>query len=116
MNVFTTMASSRPAQILLVSYDLKTAGWNYTPFYEALKQQGAWWHYLTATWLVATNKSPQEVYTALGQFLSKQDLILIAPITRPYWGYLPKDAWDWIEKNLSSGFPSNPLALTPPPP
>lgn len=88
--------------VLLVTYDLKTPTWNYSPFYEALKQQGPWWHYLTSTWLIATAKAPQEVYSALAALLSQPDSVLIVPITRPYWGILPKDAWDWIDKNLPS--------------
>jgi hypothetical protein len=82
--------------ILLVTYDLKTPGRTYGPFYEALKAQGSWWHYLTTTWLLDTEHQPQEVYDALGQHLSKLDRILVIRVTNSYQGYLPKDAWDWI--------------------
>ena len=99
--------------VLLVSYDLKTPGWNYGPFYEALKLQGPWWHYLSTTWLIATAKNPQQVHAALAHLLTPQDLILIVPITRPYWGSLPKDAWDWIEKNIPKPLL---LGIPPPPP
>jgi hypothetical protein len=94
------LGSPLAARVLLVTYDLKTPGRNYTPFYEALKQQGAWWHYIASTWLVVTSKTPEEAYQALGPHLSIQDSILIVPITRPYWGFLPQAAWDWLEQNL----------------
>jgi hypothetical protein len=87
-------------QVLLVTYDLKTPGKNYTPFYEALKLQGPWWHYLTSTWLIVTTKSSQDVYLSIASNLTVQDFVLVIPVTRPYWGYLPKEAWDWIDKNI----------------
>jgi len=87
-------------QVLLVTYDLKTQGKIYTPFYEALKQQGQWWHYIASTWLIATTKTPQEVYAAVAPHLTVSDFILVVPIKRPYYGFLPKDAWDWMESNL----------------
>src|SRR5438046_2876630 len=89
-----------PSRVLLVTYDLKTPGKVYTQFYEALKEQGAWWRYLAATWLIATSKTPHEVYSALAPHLSTSHSILIIAVTRPYFGYLPKDAWYWIESHV----------------
>jgi hypothetical protein len=86
--------------VLLVTYDLKTPMKSYTPFYEALKRQGSWWHYLSSTWLVATTKTPQEVYSALAPHLTVRDFILITRITKPLWGFLPKDAWNWINQHV----------------
>ena len=91
---------AKPTRVLLVTYDLKTAGKNYAPFYEALKNQGTWWHYLSSTWLIKTTKTHIEVYNAIAPHITIRDHVLIVPITRPYWGLLPKDAWDWINKHL----------------
>jgi hypothetical protein len=88
------------AQVLLVTYDLKTSGWNYTEFYNALKAQGAWWHYLSNSWLIATSSTPDQVYHALASHLPTQDLILVLPVKKPAFGWLPKDAWDWINANV----------------
>lgn len=85
--------------VLIVTYDLKTPGKNYAPFYEELKRQGEWWHYLTSTWLISTEKSPNQVHQALGPHLSTLDMILVAPVTSPFWGWLPKDAWAWMRKH-----------------
>ena len=92
-------------QVLLITYDLKTPGKDYTPFFEALKKQGEWWHYLTNTWLIATGKSAKEVQSALGPHLTIKDFILIVPFSSGYFGYLPRDAWDWIAKH--GGVPSS---------
>lgn len=87
-------------EVLLITYDLKTPGRVYTSFFETLKHQGQWWHYLSSTWLIASTKTPQEVYSAIAPHLTMNDFVLIVPITRPYHGFLPKEAWEWIEKNL----------------
>lgn len=89
---------ARPKRILVISYDLKTPGRNYAPFYEALKKQGVWWHYLTSTWLISTTKTPKEVQAELGKHLTVQDSILIVTMTSPYQGFLPKAAWEWIQQ------------------
>lgn len=88
-------------QVLLITYDLKTPGKIYTNFYDAIKTQGIWWHYLSTTWLVETTRSSQEVYNNLSPHLGGSDLILIIEISANYWGTLPKDAWDWISQHLS---------------
>ena len=71
--------------ILLVTYDLK-AKRDYTAFYEAIKQQGVWWHYLSSTWLLSTSKSPEEVMLAIRSDMDKQDYLLIAPLGSPRQG------------------------------
>lgn len=83
--------------ILLITYDLKTPGRDYTPFYNALRNQGEWWHFLSSTWLVHTAKSARQVYNELGPHLSVKDFVLVVPIQRGYWGYLPTEAWEWIK-------------------
>ena len=84
--------------ILFVSYDLKSAR-DYTPFYEALKQQGSWWHYLASTWLISTDKSPTQVAEAVRPFMDSPDFLLVAEMGKLHQGYLPKSAWDWIEEH-----------------
>jgi hypothetical protein len=86
--------------ILLVTYDLKTSGHNYAAFYEALKGQGVWWHYLASTWLLHTNQNPRQVYDAVVPKITVNDRLLIIEVTAQYWGYLPQEAWDWIKQRL----------------
>jgi hypothetical protein len=89
-----------PLQVLLVTYDLKSPGWNYEPFYSALRDQGKWLHYITATWLIATPNTPEGVYNAIGPHLTTKDFVLILPVGRPAFGFLPQEAWDWINSNV----------------
>src|SRR6202022_1443612 len=83
-----------PQRVLLVTYDLRTPSHNYAPFYEALKMQGTWWHYISSTWLIATTKQPTELYNSVVSHITTNDALLVVPIVRPYYGYLSKDAWD----------------------
>ena len=86
--------------ILLVTYDLKTSGKNYTPLYDALKAQGKWWHYLASTWLLDTERSPKDVYDVLAPHIATKDSLMVIQVVAPYWGYLPKKAWEWIQKRI----------------
>jgi hypothetical protein len=85
--------------IFLITYDLKIAK-DYTPFYEALKAQGPWWHYITSTWIVDTQKTPDEILQAVRPHLSTQDFVLIIEVGLRHQGLLPKDAWDWINSRI----------------
>src|SRR4029077_4584924 len=73
---------------------------DYASFYATLGQQGNWWHYLSSTWLLSTNKSPQEIAEALQPHLDPNDSILVTEIGSGarYAGLLPEPAWKWIEE------------------
>ena len=82
----------------LITYTLKTQNWNYTGFYSALQSLGHWWHYLDSTWIIKnTTYTPQQMYNILAPHISVQDSILIIEIVSANkHGFLPKDAWDWL--------------------
>jgi CRISPR/Cas system-associated endoribonuclease Cas2 len=85
--------------IVLVTYDLKKTGHDYKPFFEALKNQGNWWHYLAATWLIDTKKEPQEISKALHPFMDDNDNLFIVEITNNNAGFLSKKAWAWLNRH-----------------
>src|SRR5580704_16007040 len=86
--------------ILIVTYDLRGAAGSYEDFFESLKAQGwSWSHYLRSTWLIATNKAPEEVFAELRNFLRDGDHLLISELSANRRGWLPKKAWDWIKKH-----------------
>lgn len=92
--------------ILIVSYDLKEAR-DYTPFYEILKKQGniSWWHYLTSTWLLSTTQTAQQVVDAIKPYMGAQDFLLVGEFGPNYTGWLPKEAWDWIQEQVQPLLP-----------
>ena len=83
-----------------INYDLKVPGRNYDGLYEAIKQSGKWWHYLESTWIVATNETGQQIWNRLAAQIDKNDYVLIIEVRKDYFGWLPKEAWDWLSQNV----------------
>jgi len=87
--------------ILLVSYDLKGPTKAYGDLFDVLKSQETWWHYLSSTWLVATEEeSAHDLFRNLKPFLQAGDRLLVIEVTEEYSGWLPKKAWNWIKANI----------------
>ncbi len=86
--------------ILLITYDLKKPGKDYTGLYNVIKTAPKWWHYLESTWIIQTPESVDTWNSRLTKVLDQNDHLLIVDITkRPRQGWLPKEAWDWIRTN-----------------
>ncbi len=83
-----------------ITYDLKAPDRDYKGLYEAIKGSGQWWHYLESTWLVVTNSTSKQIWDQLSPYIDRNDNILIIEIKNNAYGLLPKDAWDWIAKNV----------------
>lgn len=88
--------------VLLITYDLKQPVQNYTKLYNTIKTAQTWWHYLDSTWLIVTNESPEHWYRNLKPAINKNDGILIIEVKSNYYGWLSKEAWDWIQKNITT--------------
>jgi hypothetical protein len=82
--------------ILAIAYDLKGPVGAYTKFFETVRAQGAWSHFIASTWLVQSDRSPREVAETLMPLVKKGDLLLVVEFSPNYWGLMPKEAWDWI--------------------
>ena len=82
--------------IYAINYDLKRPGQNYETLYEAIKSCGTWWHYLGSTWLVDTSLNATDIWGRLAPHVDKNDFVLVIGVTRDYQGWLPKDAWEWL--------------------
>jgi hypothetical protein len=83
--------------ILVVTYDLKQPSGSYTNLFEVLKSKDSWWHYLSSTWLVATDETPSTLQDELVSHIFKGDRILIVALRAEYSGWLPPKAWEWIK-------------------
>jgi hypothetical protein len=82
--------------IYAINYDLKRPGQDYKALYEAIKTCGAWWHFLGSTWLVDTSLSAQGIWDRLAPHVDKNDYVLVIGVTRDSQGWLPQEAWGWI--------------------
>jgi hypothetical protein len=86
--------------VFCISYDLKKPGRNYDALYTALKSFGTWWHFLESTWLVVSYESAVHVWNRLAATIDPSDFVLVIEVRRNYQGWLPKEAWDWINVNV----------------
>jgi hypothetical protein len=83
--------------ILIVNYALKNQFKDYEPLFSAIRDCGAWWHFMDGTWIVSTVYTPQVVSAHLQQFIdTKNDFLLVVQLQKNYEGWLPKDAWNWL--------------------
>jgi len=83
----------------LITYDLKnTSLVLYAPLHEEIKKiSGLWWHYLESTWIVKTNLTASEISAKLIPHIKQGDRLIVVKIDySDSQGWLPKEAWDWI--------------------
>lgn len=85
----------------MVSYDLNKPGKDYSSLFDELKKQGAWWHYLDSTWLISTRESAKALAERVKQPRDDSDNLLVMPVRKPAHGWLPQEAWDWINQHVS---------------
>lgn len=80
-----------------MSYDLRSPLKDYTPVFEGIKKNSsAWWHYLTNTWLVATEMDANSFANSLVPYITTDDSLLVMEVRGWGQGWLPVEAWDWI--------------------
>tara|TARA_R100000789_G_scaffold22040_2_gene24742 strand:+ start:2124 stop:2402 length:279 start_codon:yes stop_codon:yes gene_type:complete len=82
--------------IYAINYDLNKPGQDYTGLYEAIRNCGEWWHFLDSHWLVDTTLSANEIWSNLSSKIDKNDCVLVVGVARDFSGWLPQNAWDWI--------------------
>jgi hypothetical protein len=86
--------------VLLVTYNLKGPSVRYGELYDYLKNQGSWWHYMPSTWLIDTNKTPNELFEGIRPLIQEDDHLIVVRITRDRAGRLPQRAWAWVKKHM----------------
>jgi hypothetical protein len=84
----------------IVCLELKTTSANYKPLFDALQASFKWWHYLAPVWIVLRYETLVELQTLLLPLIFKDDRLLILPAKGPPGGWLPMEAWDWINQNV----------------
>lgn len=96
----TNLGKTGVTMIYVVSYTLRPKR-DATIVILTLQASSGWCHYLDDTWLISTNETPQQLYERVRMAFLTSDSFLIAPFDRyaGYAGWLPKEAWDWIEQH-----------------
>jgi hypothetical protein len=83
--------------VLLITHALNNRSKDYAPFFDALKGNcNYWWHYFQTTWIVVADHSAHDYAQFLYPHIETTDRLLVVRITREHQGWLPKDAWDWL--------------------
>ncbi len=85
----------------LIAYELKSPGQDYSALYAAIKELGAWWHYLHSSWIVDTSLSASQIRTALSKHIDANDLLLVVSLGGEWASYLPSEANDWLNQHVS---------------
>jgi hypothetical protein len=88
------------AKVYSLTYDLKKPNRDYTGLYEELKNTTKWWHYLESTWLLSTIETPNQIWDRIRGHIDQNDSILIIEVRHNYSGWLPTEAWEWIDQNV----------------
>ena len=86
--------------LYLVSYTIVPER-DVTSLLRELQNSEKWWHYLDDTWLLATKESSEQLWNRLAPNLLTTDRLLIMQVTQwaSYFGWLPQDAWNWLNEN-----------------
>lgn len=88
--------------VYLITYDLKKAsGHDYTKLHDEIKSFGTnRWHYLESTWLVETSLTADAMSERI-RAIYQPEYHLVYKLTKAdKQGWLPKEAWDWINRFL----------------
>jgi hypothetical protein len=87
--------------VLLIGYDLRAPGRDYSKLVPAIQSLGPWWHHLDSTWFVTTSQSAQAVRDYLIGFIDANDKLFVANVVREAaWYGLTKEESDWVLNNL----------------
>jgi len=89
-------------RVHLIAYDLRRPGQQYAALHEAIKGLGAWWHYLDSTWLVDTALNAHQIWEHLATHVDRNDRVMVIRVSLDYQGWMPKEAWDWIQARITS--------------
>jgi len=62
---------------------------------------GDWWHYIPGTWIVNTNLTAEQIAGSIhAQMISERDRLFITAVQAPMYGWLPAEAWTWLNERL----------------
>jgi len=85
--------------ILLVTYSLKNQTKDYSDFFKAIQNNCTeWWHFLPDVWIVDTISSADQYARFLFPHIEKPDRLLVVKLSGERQGWLPKEAWDWLDQ------------------
>lgn len=91
--------------IYLITYDINSILKNHKPLHEAIKRCSIkWWHHMNNTWLIRSDLNSDQIFDSICGNFNQNDRVLIIQIHRnsQHQGWLNKNAWEWIERELQN--------------
>lgn len=88
--------------IFMVAANLNDEDHDYAGFHQDVQALGPWFHYLKGVWLVDTQILVADISARLQVHITKVDYFLVMRVTNPHQGWLPPDAWKWINERSAS--------------
>lgn len=87
-------------QTLMVSYDLRKPGRDYSSLYTAIKGASDWAHPLESVWLIKTNQTPEYWRDYLRQYIDGNDRLLVIPVSPNAWASynLDNEVVGWMRR------------------
>jgi hypothetical protein len=65
---------------------------------ERIKSLGKWMNYFSKTWILQSELSAHEIYNKISLDFEKELILVIELNKSNYWGVMPKEVWDYLEK------------------
>ncbi len=59
----------------------------------------AWFSFFDNQWLIKTSMSSKQLYNLIQNEEEPFSLLILRIRIDEYWGWLPQNAWDWLDKN-----------------
>lgn len=84
----------------IVTYELNDANFDYTPFLNELYGSLNWFRHMKNTWIVIRRDTLVGLNNLLLPKIHVNDRLLIMPAKGPAMGWLPNEAWGWLDTNL----------------
>lgn len=98
---------NRKAFLIIIDNSINVAA--YAKMHEAIKKDKnvrAWWHHIKNTYILITenNVTSDSVQKFVLSFFPNSNCLILQlkPPYHDYNGWLPQNAWDWIEGTLNS--------------
>lgn len=84
--------------LVLITYDLKRPGQNYSELFTQIKKLGNWAHPLESTWLVQTDITPEVIRNRLVSCQDANDRLLVTRCTTPAaWSGTDSEMDLWLQ-------------------
>lgn len=81
-------------RIYIIQYDIKEDA----IIKERIKSLGTWMNYFPKSWIIESSLLAKEIYEKISVDYEKDRILIMELNKSNYWGVMPKEAWDWIQK------------------